>query len=178
MTLLTLSCFGNPVFAVEEFKGDLYMERNISDGDIEVVFDIKGGGDEGLGSLLVLNPSNQMIINTTFTRGLREIILESFEAKDQEDLFSKYPEGNYLIYAISPSGAVYATTDYLSHSMPNRVQIVSPTPEEVKVPLTTILSWTPVEGAASHAVTVENDDFGVNFTAKVSGEVKFIKIPS
>ena len=76
----------------------VHFEQNATDGDVEVVFEIKGG-DEGLANLRVVSPDGRIVIDFTApdasTLGIRQFRFESPEPKDIEGLKTAYPEGVY-----------------------------------------------------------------------------------
>ena len=85
----------------------VHFEHNATDGDVEVVFEVKGG-HEGLAKLGVMAPDGRTVIDftapTASTLGIRHCRFESPEPKDIESLKSAYPEGAYTFTGATAAG--------------------------------------------------------------------------
>ncbi|RMD96832.1 MAG: hypothetical protein D6814_10675, partial [Calditrichaeota bacterium] len=79
-------------------QANAHFEQNITDGDVEVVFEIKAG-DDGLTRLTVISPDGRTVLDFRApdhsSLGMRQFRFESPEPGDIEALKSAYPEGNY-----------------------------------------------------------------------------------
>ena len=87
------------------------FEQNATDGDVEVVFEAKGG-DAGLAHFKVVSPDGRTVIDfnapDSSTLGIRQFRMESPEPKDVEALKTAYPEGKYLFSGTTLSGMTLA----------------------------------------------------------------------
>jgi len=74
------------------------FEQNATDGDAEVMFEVKGG-KEGLAKLAVVSPDGRTVIDfmapDASTLGIRRFRFETPEPGDVKSLKSAYPEGVY-----------------------------------------------------------------------------------
>lgn len=173
-----LSMISHTVPAEEFATASVTFEQNATDGDVEVVFKIKGG-DEGLETLIVIAPNGRTIINSTFVAGMREFEFESPEPPDNVALIQKnYPEGIYNFYATTLSGKFLQATDLLSHALPKTTVFLSPEEEATGVPLNQSISWSPVEDAVSYLIEIENDDLNVGTTIQVPATTTTIEPPT
>src|SRR5919109_4924930 len=109
------------VAAVPFPVASVYMEQNATDGDMEVVFEVKGGQD-GLAELSVVSPDGRPVVAfrapDASTLGIREFRFESPEPRDMKSLKAAYPEGVYAFSGKMASGAKLVGTATLSHRLP------------------------------------------------------------
>src|SRR5512134_1879525 len=146
----------------------VHFERNATDGDVEVVFDVKGG-DDGLTSLTVTAPDGRTVVSASSpdssTMGVRQYRFESPEPTDAARLKAAYPEGAYRFAAAATTGDRYASDATLSHRLPPAPAVLSPVDEAEDVAVRGLrVTWTPVPDAAAYAVTIEEADLNLSIT--------------
>jgi hypothetical protein len=169
---------GPPVpFAV----ATVHFERNATDGDVEVVFEVKGG-DDGLTSLTVTAPDGRRVVAIsapdTSTMGLRQFRFESPEPTDVERLEAAYPEGVYTFAGATTAGDRYASEATLSHALPPAASVVTPADETEGVGVTGVrVTWTPVPGVASYVVTLEQPELAFELTVTLPGSATSFGVP-
>ena len=102
----------------------VYLEQNVTDGDVEVVFQAAGESD-GLASLQVVSPDGRTVIDFTApdpsTLGMRSFRIESPEPEDVDALKAAYPEGIYEFAGRTSSGVTLVGKSTLSHTLPPAV---------------------------------------------------------
>jgi hypothetical protein len=159
----------------------MHFEQNATDGDAEVVFEIKGG-DEGLSKLAVKTPDGRTVINFVAsdpsTLGMRQFRFESPEPRDAKALKSAYPEGVYTFDGATASGAKLHGTARLNHTLPAPVTNLQPKDSADNVPLNGVkITWSPVSGLAGYLVYVEQAELDVNVSAKLPASATSFVIP-
>ncbi|MBC7811724.1 MAG: fibronectin type III domain-containing protein [Burkholderiales bacterium] len=168
----------------EEIAGfeilDVYLEQNVTDGDMELVVVIEGPAD-GIEQLTVVAPNGDIIVDHDTSGegslGLREFMFESPEP-DVETVLASYPEGDYTFFGITVEGSVLYGTASLSHEMPMPTTFVSPEEDAENVAGDEVLiSWEAVDNVEGYIVEVEQDEVGFNFTAEVSADTTSFKLP-
>lgn len=145
------------------------FEQNATDGDVEVVFDAKGG-DDGLAYLEVISPDGRTVVEfnapDASTLGIRQFRMETPEPTDVAALKAAYPEGNYQFRGRTISGKMLAATSNLSHRLPATVRIATPAPEATNVAVANAkITWRAVPGVARYIVEIEQDELGTNIVA-------------
>ena len=157
------------------------FEQNATDGDVEVVFDAKGG-DAGLTRLRIDAPDGRTVVDLTApdrsTLGIRQFRMESPEPKDVAALKAAYPEGTYRFYGRSHSGATLTGTSTLSHRLPAVARFRAPAPEATGVPTRNAsISWHPAAGVAHYIVEIEHDELGTRVQATLPASASSFAIP-
>jgi hypothetical protein len=157
------------------------FEQNATDGDVEVVFEVKGG-DEGLAKLAVVSPDGRTVIDFTApdatTLGIRQFGFESPEPGDVERLKSAYPEGVYTFTGATAAGDKLHGESTLNHKLPATASFVRPGAGARGVGIMNLeITWTPVKNMAAYIVEIEQDELDVNITAKLPGSVTTFAVP-
>ncbi len=145
------------------------FEQNATDGDVEVVFEAKGG-DDGLAHLKVISPDGRTVIDfnapDATTLGIRQFIMESPEPDDVAALKAAYPEGKYEFRGKTLSGKTLAGTSGLRYSLPPITRIKTPVPKAKNVSAGSArISWSAVAGVAHYIVDIEQDELGMKLKA-------------
>src|SRR5713226_10324722 len=95
----------------------VHLERNATDNDFEIVFEVKGGED-GLAELTVVAPDRRTVVAfkapDSSTLGIRAFRFESPEPSDIKALKAAYPEGVYAFAGRTSSGAKFVGKSTLS----------------------------------------------------------------
>lgn len=159
----------------------VHFEQNATDGDVEVVFKVKGS-DEGLAKLTVVSPDGRTVIDFTApdssTSGIRQFEFESPEPRDVKSLKSAYPEGIYTFTGVSVTGVKLHGGSMLSHKLPNTVSFVQPKVDAQRVGVKDLkINWTPVNNVAAYIIEIEQDDLDVEIKAQLSGSATTFAVP-
>lgn len=169
---------GIELFAV----ASVHFEQNATDGDVEVVFHIKGG-DEGLSNLKVTSPNGLIVINFTAphssTFGIRQFVFESPEPKDINSLKFAYPEGEYTFSGTTLSGQRLEGKATLNHKLPATVSFIHPKADAQSVQFNDLeIKWTSVTNVSAYIIEIEQDDIGMNLEIKQNQSSTSLKIPN
>jgi hypothetical protein len=158
----------------------VYFEQNLTDKDAEVVFDAKGG-DEGLRRLTVKAPDGRTVIDFSAADsalGIRHLILESPEPKNDGRIQKDFPEGVYKFAGETVSGARLEGEATLSHAGPAPVRFLRPKPEEKGLPVTGLrLGWSPVKDTAHIMVELKHKASGRWIKVNLPGDATAVAIP-
>lgn len=159
----------------------VHFEQNVTDGDVEVVFEVKGG-DTGLAKLSVVSPDGRMVLDFTApdasTLGIRQFRFESPERGAVESLKAAYPKGVYTFAGTTTGGGMLRGTSTLSHRLPAAASFIRPGAGARGVSTRNLkITWTPVKNAASYIVSIEQDELDVNITSKLPGSVTTSAVP-
>ena len=156
------------------------FEQNATDGDVEVVFDAKGGR-EGLAKLTVVSPDGRTVIDfrapDASTLGIRQFEFESPEPKDVAGLKAAYPEGEYRFTAETVSGEALTGAATLSHALPPTAGFVHPAQDAEGVPLPLEIRWQTPPGLKSVILEIENDDLDVRFETTLPADASSFRAP-
>ncbi|OLC00169.1 MAG: hypothetical protein AUH30_03415 [Candidatus Rokubacteria bacterium 13_1_40CM_68_15] len=159
----------------------VHLERNATDGDFEVVFEVKGAED-GLAELTVLSPDRRTVVAfkapDSSTLGIRSFRFESPEPTDMKALKAAYPEGVYEFSGRTTKGAKFAGKSTLSHRLAATATLVKPATATASVSVKGLrLAWSPVEGVASYAVGIKQEELNVNLTALLPASSTSFGVP-
>ena len=170
------STAANP-FAVAE----VHFEQNATDGDVEVVFEVKGG-DEGLTRLTVAAPDGRTVVDFSApdasTLGMRQFRFESPEPADTASLVAAYPGGVYVFAGATGSGGRLRGESTLSHRLPPPTSVLRPGPDAQGVASGRLeIEWASVEDLAAYIVYVEQDELDVNLTVRLPGSMNTFVVP-
>jgi len=187
LILLLSSQFLLTGFAQESGLSQLFavakvnFEQNATDGDVEVVFEVKGG-DEGLAKLRVISPDGIKVIDFTApdasTLGIRQFRFESPEPKDIEGLKAAYPEGVYTFTGATSDGNKFKSLSTLKHKLPPTVSFLIPMAEEEGVNIENlVITWTHVDNIAAYKLELDQEELGVNILVKLPGTVDKFAVP-
>lgn len=159
----------------------VHFEQNATDGDTEVVFEVKGG-DEGLARLTVTGPNGRKVIDfvapETSTLGIRQFRFESPEPKDAASLAAAYPEGVYAFSGTTASGARLGGESTLSHRLPTPTSFLRPGVDVRGVATERLeIAWAPVEDVTAYIVYIEQDELDLELTARLPRSVTSFVVP-
>jgi hypothetical protein len=162
-------------------RASVLFEQNATDGDVEVVFEVKGGA-EGLAKLTVVSPDGRTVVDFTApdatTLGMRQFRFESPEPKDVKSLKSAYPEGVYTFSGSTASGATLHGKSTLNHTLPAIASFIQPKAEAQDVAIKNLkITWTPVKNVAAYIIYIEQDELQVELTARLPGNVAAFAVP-
>jgi hypothetical protein len=159
----------------------VHFEQNATDGDVEVVFEVKGG-DEGLAQLAVVSPDGRTVIDFTApdasTLGVRQFRFESPEPRDVDSLKSAYPEGVYTFAGATAAGDTLHGESTLNHMLPAAASFLRPGTDARGVGITDLkITWTRVKNLAATIIQIEQDELDVNLTARLPGSMATFAVP-
>lgn len=151
---------------------NIHLERNVTDGDVEAVLEIKADED-GLTKLSVVSPNGKTILNFESPEkgimGIRQFRFESPEPKNEESLKSAYPEGTYIFNGETTSGKKLSGTSKLDHTLPSAGKVIQPLSGANNLGTSNLtISWSAEKDATSFIVYIENDDFEFTVTLPAS----------
>jgi len=159
----------------------VHFEQNATDGDVEVVFEVKGG-DEGLTKFTVVSPDGRTVIDFTApdasTLGIRQFRFESPEPKEVKNLKAAYPEGVYTFTGVTASGVKLHGKSTLNHKLPTTTSFIRPQAEAQNVAIKNLeITWTPVKNLAAYIIYIEQDELNVSLTARLPSSVAQFSVP-
>jgi len=159
----------------------VHLERNATDSDYEVVFEVTGAQD-GLAELTVLGPDRRTVVAfkapDSSTLGIRGFRFESPEPSDIKAVKSAYPEGIYEFSGRTSKGAKFAGKSTLSHRVAATPTLVKPaTPTATLSVRDLTLAWSPVEGVAAYSVGIKHEESNVNLTAMLPASSTSFAVP-
>jgi hypothetical protein len=151
----------------------VHFEQNATDGDVEVVFEVKGG-DEGLAKLVVVSPDGRTVIDFTApdasTLGIRQFRFESPEPGDVESVKSAYPEGVYTFAGATAAGVRLHGRSTLNYKLPATASFLRPGAGARGVGAKDVeITWTPVKNLAAYIIEIEQEALDVRIRAKLPG---------
>lgn len=156
------------------------FEQNASDGDVEVVFNVKGPS-EGLARLVVVAPDGRSVLDLrapdASTLGLRQFVFESPEPKDVAALKAAYPEGEYRFSATTISGKTLSGAHGLSHALPPTAGFVQPAAHAEGVAAPLEIRWSAPPGLEAIKLEIGNGDLDVHFEATLPGDTRSFRLP-
>lgn len=160
-------------------KAAIYMERNVTDSDAEVV--IRASADAGVKVLTVVGPDGRTLVefkSPDSRLGIRSFSLESPEPKDDEGLRADFPQGIYHYTATSMAGASLKGSARLNHETPIGSSLVVPRDGQADVPVNGLkVQWTPVAGVEKYVIILEDEDRDLELEAEVSAAVTSFNVP-
>ncbi len=159
----------------------VHLERNATDNDFEVVFEVKGA-DAGLAELTVVAPDRRTVVAfkapDASTLGIRSFRFESPEPSDLKALRAAYPEGVYEFSGRTSKGTQFTGTSTLTHRLAGSATLVKPGQATATVAVKGLkLAWKPVEGVASYSVGIKHEESNVNLTALLPASSTSFAVP-
>jgi hypothetical protein len=180
---LTRAAAGKPTTLPESFPiASVHFEQNATDGDMEVVFQIKGDA-EGLAHLTVVSPDGRTVMSfeapdAASTLGLRQFRFESPEPPDSSSLKAAYPEGVYAFAGWTADGDTLTGQSTLSHRLPPTASVLRPKANAKRVPTKGLeIAWAPVKNLAAYIVSIEQEELGETITARLPARMARFPVP-
>jgi len=183
--LLLLALCGGPLAAAQADGGfehlAIRLERNMTDHDVEIVFEVTGG-ERGLKSLKAVAPDGRTVFDLQSPQtalGLRSFRIESPEPKALEALLKDYPAGEYRFSAVSVSGEALSGSALLAPALPTAATVISPQPGASQVdPRSVQIRWGAGGGRASCIVSIEDEASGRTvLQATLPGSATSLAVP-
>jgi hypothetical protein len=158
----------------------VYLEQTIEDEDCEIAFEAISG-TEGLTALKVTAPNGRTVIDfkaPDSKLGMRQIVLESPEPKNDGRLQAEFPPGAYHFTGTLPMGATIEGEATLSHAFPGTARVLQPRADQHDVPVSNMqVKWKPVPNASAYVLTVEHEKTGRELRAMLAGNATTFIIP-
>ena len=178
--LMAGACHG-AALAQERFDSvKVFLERNLTDKDVEVRF-AATGGKTGLASLKVVAPDGRTVIDfkaPDSKLGMRGLSLESPEPTNDGRVQADFPAGSYAFSGSNTSGQRLEGKAVLSHAFPDPTAFVRPRPDASNVPLTGLqIGWQAVKGLSGHVIVIEQETSGRKIRAELSGTATTFNVP-
>ena len=170
-----------PAAAVPFPIATVHFEQNATDGDKEVVFQVKAQ-TEGLDELIIRSPDGRTLVAfkapDASTLGMRQFRFETPEPSDSKSLRGAYPEGVYEFSGKTSAGAKLVGRSTLSHQLPATATFTKPAPEAENVSVKDFkISWRPVEGVTSYIVTIDQSELDAHFMVRVPASSTSFALP-
>jgi hypothetical protein len=156
-----------PVVEELEFeRADLILEFNATDGDAEIVLDLKS--DEDLARLELRTPEGlsqeverkvlDVRSRSSLDLGVSQLLVETGEPS-MSVVLAAYPEGTYELSGVTMDGTRFRNTIELDHELPAAPVILYPEDGDESVPISGLeVLWLPDPDAASWLVELERED--------------------
>jgi hypothetical protein len=161
-------------------RAAVYLERNVTDQDAEIRFEVTGGED-GLVALRVVAPDGRTVLDFKAPEsrlGMRHFNLESPEPRDDGRLQAEFPAGPYRFLGNTLDGTALQGTATLSHALPPAASIISPRAGQAGVPVAGLrIEWRPVPGLVACIVTIEQERTGREIRADLAGTATAFVVP-
>lgn len=167
--------------AEERFgRAAVYLERNATDEDAEVRFEVTGTAD-GLATLRVTAPDGRTVLDfraPDSRLGIRHLDLESPEPRDDGRLRADFPAGTYRFAGTTVGGTELRGEATLSHAFPPTTSFVAPRPGQRDLPAGGLrIRWRPVADAAAYVVVIEQEGTGREIRARLPGTETAFAVP-
>jgi len=110
--------------------------------------------------------------------GMRRVVLESPEPKNDGTLQADFPAGIYKFTGIPTSGATVQGEATLSHTFPGAVRVTQPRAGERAVPTKALqVKWNAARDAAGYVVVIEQEQSGREVRADLINTVEEFMVP-
>ena len=137
--------------------------------------------EQGLATLTVTAPDGRVIVDYKSAAGtdlgMRQFRFETPEPEDLAALKKVYPEGVYTFAGTTGGGAALSGKGSLSHTVPPASSVVTPTGARPVMLEDVEISWTPVKGARSYIMEIDQPDLGINITTTVPATITSFTVP-
>ncbi|WP_133510471.1 hypothetical protein [Candidatus Thiosymbion oneisti] len=162
-------------------KTKLYLERNVTDGDAEVVIEAKGD-DEGLSALTLVAPDGRTLVDFQVPEGklgIRSVKLESPEPEDDGRVQADFPAGAYGFTGITMDGDRISGSGTLSHRLPPPVSFLLPKDGQEDIPAAGLkVQWKPLKGIEKYVLSLEDAATDLAIEAELPGNASSFEIPN
>jgi hypothetical protein len=144
-------------------RAAVHLEQTVEDEDIEIAFEAVSG-TAGLKTLQVVAPDSRTVVDfraADAKLGMRQIVVESPEPKNDGSLQADFPAGSYTFTGTLTSGTILQGEATLSQKFPGTAHITQPRAGDRNVPTTGLqVRWNAVRDAASYVVVIEQEKTG------------------
>ena len=167
--------------ADEQFERvKVFLERNVTDKDVEIKFEATGGA-AGLTGLKVTAPDGRTMIDfkaPDSRLGLRHLTFESPEPPNDGRVQSDFPAGTYMFSGSGAGGVRLEGKAVLSHAFPDPTVFVRPRPDAKDVSHKGLrVGWQSVKGLDAFIVVIEHESSGREIRAKLPGNATSFAVP-
>jgi hypothetical protein len=167
------------VAAGEIDEAVLYMEQNLTDGDMEVVIKLTGG-DEGLGALTITAPDGRTLLDARSPGaklGLRPFKIESPEPAADGSVQADWPAGRYQVVGTSIAGETLTGSVELSHEMPTGATFVQPTAGQEGVKTDGVIKWEGPAEVANYVLILEDEKTDLELEVELPADTTSFQLP-
>ena len=159
----------------------VHFEQNATDGDKEVVFQVKAD-TEGLDELIIRSPDGRTVVAfkapDASTLGMRQFRFETPEPGEAKALKAAFPEGAYEFSGRTTSGKTLVGTSTLNLRLPATATFTKPAPEAENVPIKNFkMSWSAVKDVAAYIVTIDQQELDASFMVRLPGSSTSFAVP-
>jgi len=159
----------------------LYLEQNLTDGDLEVVIEAKGGA-AGLSALTLVAPDGRRLVDFKVPDGklgIRSIKLGSPEPENDGRVQADFPAGDYGFTGTKVDGGQLTGSSILSHRLPPPVSFLIPKDGQEDVPVVGLKAqWKPLRGIEKNVLILENEERDLAIEAEFPGNASALEIPN
>lgn len=171
----------SPVRADEEFEHTaVRFEQNITDKDVEVVFEATSES-AGMSTLKIVAPNGRTVVDfrSPGSRlGIRHFKLESPELKNDGRLQKDFPEGEYTFTGVTVTGVKLRGSAMLSHKLPKAPAIMRPRPEAKGLPVNGLqIRWDAGKDLGGVVVEIEQEKTNRKISATLPGTATTFTVP-
>jgi hypothetical protein len=161
-------------------KALIYLERNVTDDDIEVRI-IAMADDTGFAALRVIAPDGRIVIDfkaPDSKLGIRHLDLESPEPRDKASVRADFPEGTYRFEGTLVDGVTLRAEATLKHGLPEAPTLSSPRSGQTELPVKGAkVRWEPVADASSWEVVLKEENGARELRTRLPGSSAAFAIP-
>lgn len=161
-------------------RARVYFEQNLLDKDVEVKFEATAGST-GLATMKVTAPDGRTVIDFKSTEskfGIRHLVLESPEPKNDGQIQKDFPAGIYKFTGTLVGGGALQSEATLSHKLPTPSAFIRPRPDEKNVPLRGLkASWAAVKDLAAVVLIIEQEGSGQEMKLSLPGNASSFAVP-
>ena len=179
---LLVLCAHGPVRAEEEFEHTaVRLEQNVSDKDVEVVFEATSD-KAGMRALSIVAPDGRTVVrhrSPDSRLGIRHFTFESPELRNDGRVQKDFPEGEYTFTGITVTGDMLRGSATLSHKLPQAPTVMQPRPEAKGLPVDGLqIRWNAMKDLAGVIVVVEHEPTNQKFSVTLPGTATAFTVPS
>ena len=161
-------------------KVRVYFEQTVQDNDAEVKFEATGGAT-GLATLKVVAPDGRTVVDfkaTDSKLGIRHLILESPEPKNDGRVQKDFPAGIYKFSGTAVGGSALQGEATLTHSLPTPTSFIRPGSDAKNVPVKAMkITWSAVKNLAATVVVIEQEKSGRELRVNLAGDATSLAVP-
>ena len=170
-----------PGFAGGFEEAAVRFEQNATDGDFEIVLEIKSGAT-GVDRLTVQAPDGRTVFELACPEparlGLRQFALESPEPPDLAAVKEAFPEGTYVVRGRTVDGGALESEAVLTHELPAAAGFVVPAEDAEDVVVEgLVIRWHSPAGIERIEVEIEDEETGAAVVAVLPARITSFSPP-
>lgn len=178
---LLVLCAHGPVRAEEEFEhAAVRLEQNITDKDVEVVFEASSE-KAGMSRLKIVAPGGRTVVDyrsPDSRLGIRHFKLESPELRNDGRVQKDFPEGEYTFTGVTVTGITLRGSATLSHKLPQAPAIIRPRPDAKGLPVNAMqIRWDVGADVVGIMVEIEQEETNQKLSSILPGRATSFTVP-